>query len=189
MDKDALVKMRNALKKKKPSFKKHDSHKRKELPQKWRKPKGLHAKMRLGKKGYPRCVAVGFGSPKAVKGLTKDGMISVVISSVNDIQNIDPKTQVVVIAKNVGLRKKVDIVKKAIEAKLKISNLKKPEEFLNKVQAEIDKKRAEKKKALEKEKTKKKDAAPKKKPEEKLSEEDEKKAEKKEKDKLLTKKS
>ena len=41
-----LLELRKRIKRKKPEFIRQDAHKKKSLESKWRKPKGLHSKMR-----------------------------------------------------------------------------------------------------------------------------------------------
>lgn len=50
-------------------FIRQDAHKKAKLKNLWRKPKGLHNKMRLQKKGYRRLPKVGMGTPNTEKNL------------------------------------------------------------------------------------------------------------------------
>ena len=65
---------------------------------------------------------VGYGSPVAVKGLHPSGFQDVLMSRVQDLDELDPSTQAVRIARTVGQRKRMDIVKKARSLGLKILN-------------------------------------------------------------------
>ena len=47
----SLLELRRAMKRKKPDFIRQDSHKKAGLGAKWRKPKGIHSKMRKKHKG------------------------------------------------------------------------------------------------------------------------------------------
>ena len=117
-----LLKVRKKQKAKKPNFVQTDLHKKKRLKNYWRRPKGLHNKKRryiLGKSGMAR---VGYGSPVAVKGLHPSGFQDMLMSRVQDLDELDPSTQAVRIARTVGQRKRMEIVNKARSLGLKILN-------------------------------------------------------------------
>ncbi|MBN2454632.1 50S ribosomal protein L32e [Candidatus Woesearchaeota archaeon] len=170
---------RRKIKAKKPNFAMQDSHKYKDLRRRWRKPKGLHSKMRMNKKGYPKTVRTGYGSPAAVKHMTRSGLVPVLVSRVAELEGLG-KENAILIRGAVGTRRRIEIIKAAKEKGLAIANYKEPEKFVQKAME-----RAEKKKAKEQ---KKKETVEKKKPaEEKLSEEEKKKQERKEMEKTITK--
>ncbi len=186
------LEQRNALKRKKPTFTRSDSHKKKRLKGKWRRPRGIQSKVRLKKKGYVRSVEIGWGSPKDAKHLTRDGFQEVMVYNISDLEGITDK-QGIVIASSVGARKKIEILKIAIEKKFKVINVKDPAGFINKVEEKISSKKQEKKKKEEikekKTKEKKKKAEEKKEDiSDKVDEEEKKEQEKKDKDKMLIKK-
>jgi len=192
--KDLIIK-RKAMKAKKPIFRRQDSHKKSRLGSGWRKPKGLHSKVRLCKKGYCRSVSTGYGSPKNVAGLSREGLVKVNIASVNDLNIIDNKIQGVIINSSVGNKKRLDIIKTAKEKNIMILNLKDPEKYAAKIEDAMKKKRQDKdSKKKEKEmKAKEKEEKKKEKLEAKIEKEEtgeeKKDREKKEKDKILTSKS
>ncbi len=179
-----LLELRNKLKKKKPKFVRHDVHK-KRLEKKWVRPRGLHNKARLKKRGHIKPVSVGYCSPKAVRGLSRDGLKVRIIKNGKELESVDIKNEGIIIAKGVGLRKKLPLLKKAKEKGISVFNIS-IDDYIKKKEDEL-KKRKERKK--EKKEAKKKEEPKKKKGklEEKLSEEERKELEKKEKDKLLTK--
>lgn len=200
-----MLKLRKAIKDKKPTFVRQDSHKKGRIKPNWRKPKGLQSKMRLQKKGYRRIVKIGWKSPSMVRGLSREGFREVLVNNVNEIKKLDAKTEIAIIAAKVGMKKRVDMLKAAIEAKIKVENVEDPAEYIKEVEKEMQERKAEKKKGQsEKEKkSKEKEKLAKKREEEKQKEEEskgskeksidelvaedkEKKAkEKKEKDKIL----
>jgi large subunit ribosomal protein L32e len=170
----------------------HDSHKKSSLKKRWRRPKGLHNKVRLGKKGYRKKLQKGYGSPKQVKGLHPTGLKPKLVSRVEELKQVE-KDEGVIIAAGIGNKRRIEIVNQALKDNIKILNLD-PEAFLKKVESE-KKKRQEKAKEKEaKAKQKEKEAETRKgveekvKKEEELTDEEKKKKEKQEKDKLLTKK-
>ena len=194
-----LIELRKRIKKKKPAFIRQDAHKKKRIGLKWRKPRGLHSKVRLGLKGYRKKISKGYKSPSLIKGFHSSGLKVVAVSSVKDINKIKNEEEGIIIKKQVGLKKKIEIIKKAIEKSIKILNIKEPSTFLAVAEEKLKKKKEEKVKKLsskeKKKKEKEKKAEEKKKEEEKKSKEETEpkdeeveKEKKKEIDKVLTKK-
>ena len=175
--KELLEKRRN-LKRKKPNFIRQDAHKKKRLGTGWRKPKGSDSKMRVSRRGYKRSVRIGWGSPLAVKGSDRAGMMPVIVDNVTALQKINPKNEIAVLSSGIGAKKKMAIVEKAMNNKIQISNCKDPEKFLKDIKEQFDNKKKEKEKLKEKREKKKEETkkeAAKKKEEEKAKEEKEKK--------------
>ena len=115
------------MQKKKKKFLRRDSSrfsklgkKRKKL-QKWRKPKGRDNKMRENRHGYPKVVSVGYKSTKAESGKLK-GLYPYLVYNIGDLDTAG-KDSIIIIAK-VGTKKKLEIIKRALEMKLKIENVK-----------------------------------------------------------------
>ncbi|MDK2849624.1 MAG: large subunit ribosomal protein L32e [Candidatus Woesearchaeota archaeon] len=151
---DKLV-LRKIIKRKKPDYKNSGSWRRIHKFGSWRRPKGHQSKMRLKKRGYPRVVEVGYGSPRDVKGMHPKGLFPVTVYSVKDLANIDSKTQGIVIASSVGLLKKKLIFDEAVKKKITVLNLSKEKlESLLK-ERELSKEQREKEKEEKKQKIKK----------------------------------
>ncbi len=151
-----LLEQRNRIKKKKPEFSKQDSHKKPKLGDRWRKPRGLQSKMRLGKKGYRTCVSKGYKSPTKIKGLNREGFEEIIVSNISQLKTIDTKTQIAVIGAKVGIKKRVEIAKEAEKLKISIGNMKDIPGFIKKIEDNMKKKKEKKKEVEEKkEKTKK----------------------------------
>src|SRR3989338_3592659 len=117
-----LVGIRNPLKKKKPVFLRQDAQKKKKLGNKWRKPKGMHSKMRRMLSGHKRRPEPGWGSPSLVTGLSKEGLKKVAVNNLVDMKTIEPKMDGIVIGSRVGMKKKIELVKKAKEIGAKVLN-------------------------------------------------------------------
>jgi len=190
-----LLWLRKKIKAKKPKFSRQDSHKKKKLENKWRKPKGLHSKMRLGKSGYKKSVKKGYGSPRSVKNLSSEGIEKVNAFNKKDLEKIDTKSQGVIISSGVSLKKRIDIIIEAEKKKIKILNIKDLSKYIKEAEEKREKAKKEKEeRKKEKEKKKKAEEKKAKKTEGKgveekvIDEEEKKKLEKKEKDKILTKK-
>lgn len=194
-DKGKLLEIRAAKKAREPEFLRQDYGKVIGLERNWRKPRGLHSKMRLGRKGHRSNVSKGFRSPLLVRGLSKEGLAPVPVQNPNQVKQLDPSIHCIMLSGKTGVRKRVLILGEAVSRKIKVLNIKDPSLYINKVKEEMEarkkertgkaeekkKKKAElEKKAEEKEKEKK--------LEETLTDDEKKEKEKKEKDKLLTKK-
>ena len=117
-----LLKVRKKQKSKKPNFVQADQHKKKRLKNYWRRPRGLQSKKRRHILGKGEMARVGYGSPVAVKGLHPSGFQDVLMSKVQDLDELDPSTQAVRIARTVGQRKRMEIVNRARSLGLKILN-------------------------------------------------------------------
>jgi large subunit ribosomal protein L32e len=181
---EKLVKVRNESKAKKPVFLVQDANKRREITGgRWRRPKGLHSKMRLHKSGNPKQPSQGYRSPVEVRFAHPSGLRPVVVCNEAQLNAIS-KDEGVVFSSTLGMRKKLALATIADKKKLVVLNLDIPV-FLQKA-ADVMKAR--------KEKATKKIEVPEKKPEPskdnpQISEEEKKKEEKKEKDKVITQRS
>ena len=191
MDKSKLLKIRAAIKNRKPTFMKQDAHKKKRVEHAWRRPRGLHSKIRHNKWSYHKKIQIGYKSPAAVRGLHPSALAPVLIHSLNQIKGLDPKTHGLIIAGDVGTRSKLDIIKAA--GAYTILNLKNPQEYLKEVATDLASRKARvaaRKTALaEKSKAKIQTAKEAKQTAKPVDEETKKDEEKKEKDKILTQKS
>lgn len=183
-----LLELRKKIKKKKPSFVRQDAHKKPRLEKKWRKPKGIHSKMRLKLRGYRRSVSVGYGSPKKVRGLHNSGLKSIMINSIKDIEKLDSKKECAAIAKTIGMKKRILLINKAKAVGVRIINIKNVDAYLKNLEEKFAKRKEKKKERKKKEKAKEVKKGKKEELADKIKTEEEKKEKvKKEKDKLLTK--
>jgi large subunit ribosomal protein L32e len=118
-----LLKVRARQKAKKPEFNRHDSHKKKKLSTSWRKPRGLHNKLRQQVAAKGRLVRPGFGSPKAVREYHPCGLREVLVNNVKELEGAQGCA--VRIASSVGMKKRLEIQNKASEIGLKVLNIRK----------------------------------------------------------------
>ena len=189
-----LLDLRKKLKAKKPRFIRHDAHKKKRVSDPvWRKPRGRQNKMRLHKKGYARDRSTGYGSPTAVKFLSKEGLTRNLVYTQKDIDALNHTSDGLILARTLGAKKKLALIDYAQKNNFTVLDLR-VDEFKKSVDDMLAKKSA-KRKVLDKRKAKiasakkddSKDSKKKVKEESSESVEDKKIAEKKELDKLLTK--
>jgi large subunit ribosomal protein L32e len=104
------------------TFKRDGFGKKRQLSDSWRKPRGQHNKQREQKKAKGALPKPGFGSPVAVRGMHPSGFFEVLVTSIKELEGLDPKTQAVRIGATVGTRKRVIIQDQAVSAGLKVLN-------------------------------------------------------------------
>lgn len=153
---EKLLDIRKQVKKRKPTYKRVQSNQFAKLREvKWRRPKGMGNKVRRGRRGQASMPEVGYGSPKAVRGLNRNGLKEVLVYKVSDLENIDTKTDAAVIAKTVGGRKRLDIIKAAKDKNIAIANVKDLDAQIKKLTKEPAKKEKTTKKVAAKKEDKK----------------------------------
>jgi large subunit ribosomal protein L32e len=103
-------------------FKRDGYGKKRQLSDSWRKPRGQHNKQREQKKAKGALPKPGFGSPVAVRGMHPSGFFEVLVTSLKDLEGLDPKTQAVRLGATVGTRKRTIIQEQAVSAGLKVLN-------------------------------------------------------------------
>ncbi len=119
-EKMKLLRVRARHKAKKPEFNRHDSHKKIRLSTSWRKPRGLHNKLRRQISAKGSLVKPGYGSPRSVKGFHPCGLPEVLVHCLKELGTAEGCA--VRIASTVGRRKRIEIESKAREMNLKILN-------------------------------------------------------------------
>jgi large subunit ribosomal protein L32e len=104
-----LLHVRDDLSSRRPLFVRTASHRYFRIGRwnSWRRPKGLQSKQRRHYGYRSRIVRVGYGSPKATRGLTPTGFRPVVVRTDDEITHIDPVREAVVIARTVGTRRRL----------------------------------------------------------------------------------
>lgn len=113
------------MNKKLPKFRRVDSHIYSRLGRgrpkllKWRRARGKQNKIRLKRRGYFAAPSIGFKSPKKTSGLVQ-GMKPILVHNLNELQSLS-KNQIAILAR-VGAKKKLELLKKADELKIKILN-------------------------------------------------------------------
>ena len=113
---------RNRMSHKRPAFKRQNWFRYKRLGDKWRRPRGIHSKMRRHFKYRIPVVQSGFRGPASVRGLHPSGFEEVRVNNPKDVDDVDPKTQAIRIARTVGDKKREIIVDKADELGIRVFN-------------------------------------------------------------------
>lgn len=88
----------------------------------WRRPRGKTSKMRLGMRGWPKTVKVGYKSGLKNRGLHPSGLEEILVRRPADLEKINAKTQIVKIAHSVGERKRIAIMERAEALELTVAN-------------------------------------------------------------------
>lgn len=130
-------------KKKKPAFLKTDANKVKKLKKNWRKPKGMHNKIRLCIGSHRWHPSIGYRNPKQIRTLTRDGLKPVTIISIKDLQALK-QGEIAVLSSLVGNKKKLEFAKYAKEKNIRILNLKNPDQFIKEIEDKLKAKKEEK---------------------------------------------
>ncbi len=185
------LKERKRLKRTKPLFLHDDHQKRKCIPLRWRKPHGLHSKVRHRFAGHTVMPDPGFGSPKEVYGLHPSGLAPVLVHTLNELSKLNSKVHGAVLGSTLGIPRRMSLLAKAKELGIRVLNFKDIDAALKEIKEGIDSRRESKAQSLKAKEAKikeKEKAAAAKKPElaQKVNEEEQKKQAKEEKDKVLT---
>ena len=88
--------------------------KRRKGKQAWRKPKGRDNKMRESRKGRPPLVSIGYRSKKERKN-------TLIVYNLKDLGNAKKYNRIIL--GKIGKKKRAEILKKALEAKINFDNL------------------------------------------------------------------
>ena len=124
LDKDtteALAK-RAVISGRRPAFKRQEWFRYSKLGESWRRPKGIHSKMKRNLKRRPPVVDIGFRGPAEVRGLHPSGFKEVMVYNVEGLEGIDPKAQAVRIGGTVGTKKRIVIQERADELGIRVLN-------------------------------------------------------------------
>ncbi len=158
------------LQRDKPNFARTDLNKKK-FKSKWRKPRGLHNKIRLKKAGHGKKPRVGYGSNKKYFGLV-NGLRPNLITNMKELDSLSGGEGVIV-SSNLGLKKKMKILEMCQDKKIKVINIRDTSKFLEKAKKEIEERRKKKKEFAVKKKAKEEKAKEMKKEEKKGKSQDE----------------
>ncbi len=89
--------------------------------QKWRKPKGRHSKMRQKRKSYPASPSIGYRTDTEERAKINN-LYPLMIENMSDLKKAN-KDSILVLSSRLGSKKKLEIIKKAEEKKIKILNV------------------------------------------------------------------
>lgn len=118
----AMLEKRAEVSGRRPEFLRQEWFRYAKLGRKWRKPRGMHSKMRRHYKYRPTIVSIGFRGPALVRGLASSGFQEVLVYNPSNLDIIDPKTQAAKIGGTVGGKKRSAIIEKADQLKIRVLN-------------------------------------------------------------------
>ncbi|AEO69129.1 hypothetical protein VTI74DRAFT_1152 [Chaetomium olivicolor] len=114
------------VKKRTKRFMRHQSDRFKCLDSAWRKPKGIDNRVRRRFKGNLAMPSIGYGSNKKTRHMMPSGHKAFLVSNVKDVELLlmHNKTYAAEIAHNVSSRKRIDIIARAKQLGVKVTNAK-----------------------------------------------------------------
>jgi len=186
-----ILELKKKMNKKRPAFKRYEAHKHIKLKDAWRRPRGMHNKMKKNIVAKPAMVHVGYRTPAEVRHVNvRTGLINFVVACINDFNKLDSKIHAAIISSTVGMRKKIALINHAKSRGIHIANIRKPEEYEAKAKQIVEnrKKRSETVRKTREAKAKAASEVKAKKTEQPKTEEEQKEEAKKNLDKILTKK-
>ena len=116
------LRLRSLKKSRVGPFRRQEWFRYKRLGIKWRKPRGLHSKMRRNMKYRSNIPRIGYGAPSEAKGLHPSGFKEVMVYNVKELDGIEPKTEAARIGHGVGTRKRKEILERARERGIRVLN-------------------------------------------------------------------
>ncbi len=116
------IKLRNTLKSRRGTFNRQEGYRHVKLKDTWRKPKGRHSKLRKMEKARGSLPGAGYGSPRDVRGLNRLGYRDVRVSTPRDLETLNSKEEMAVLAATLGKKKRDEMIKLAADKGIHISN-------------------------------------------------------------------
>merc|ERR1711998_764724 len=94
------------------------------VPESWRKPVGIDGRYRRRFKGLQPQPKIGYGSNKKTKHMMPDGFYKFPVSNVSDLELLmmQNRKYAAEIASNVSTRKRKEIVERALQLNIKVTN-------------------------------------------------------------------
>merc|ERR1711871_1419370 len=113
------------VKKKTNKFKRHQSDRFMRVPESWRRPKGIDGRVRRKFKGAIRMPNIGYGSNKKTRHTLPNGFLEFVVNNVAELEMLlmHNRKYCAEIAHNVSGRKRRDIVERAEQLNIRVTNV------------------------------------------------------------------
>jgi large subunit ribosomal protein L32e len=116
------LKARKTVKARKPKFARQEGYRHVKLKDSWRRPKGKHSKLRKRESARGSLPGAGYGSPSEVRGLNRLGYREIRVSTSSELESMNPREEMAVLAGALGRKKREELIKLAAEKKIHISN-------------------------------------------------------------------
>ncbi|KAI9594683.1 60S ribosomal protein L32 [Syncephalis fuscata] len=112
------------VKKRTKRFARHQSDRFLRVDASWRKPKGIDNRVRRRFKGQIAMPNIGYGSNKKTRHLMPSGFKKFLVSNVKELEMLmmQNRTYAAEIAHNVSSRKRIQIVERAAQLNIKVTN-------------------------------------------------------------------
>ena len=123
MDKNRLLELRKAKKRKNPKFRRVESWRYKRVNDSWRKARGIDSQTRQKTKSGVKSPSVGYRGPKKVRGLHPSGYEEVRVTSIKDLEGLSNKKHAIKISGKLGTRKRIPLVEYAQNRGFRILNM------------------------------------------------------------------
>ncbi len=120
----SLAREKIRLEKKKGKFKRQNYGKKKRVPDRWRRPRGIDSGHQNDEKHKPAHPRSGYITPRKVRGLHPSGYFPVRVFTPSDLDRINPRIEAVLIASSVGKKKRIEIQRLAMQRGIQILNYK-----------------------------------------------------------------
>ncbi len=119
-----LLVLRTSISHRRPKFVRNQSHRYWRIGRRdsWRAPRGVQSKMRRHYKYRGQVVSIGFRGPAAVRGRTALGLRPVLVHHADELEELVPTKDLVVIARPVGTRKRLVLEEVARKKGLRVAN-------------------------------------------------------------------
>lgn len=105
-----------------PRFVRQESWRLIRVKERWRRPRGKNSKMRLGMRGWPKTVKIGYKRSRKGRGLHPSGLEEIIVRRPADLEKVNAKTQIVKISHTVGERNRIAIMERAQALELTVAN-------------------------------------------------------------------
>ncbi|KAL2206322.1 60S ribosomal protein L32 [Sarocladium strictum] len=114
------------VKKRTKRFERHQSDRFKCVDPSWRKPKGIDSRVRRRFRGTIAMPSIGYGSNKKTRHMMPSGHKAFLVNNVKDLELLlmHNRTYAAEIAHNVSSRKRIDIIGRAKQLGVKVTNAK-----------------------------------------------------------------
>ncbi len=133
-----LIKIRQKMKKKRPSFRRVESWRYVRVKDSWRKARGIDSKTRKKKKSGVKSPTVGYRSPKKIRGLHPSGYEEVRITTKADLNGLSPKIHALKISSKLGAKKRLPLIDYAQSKNFKILNIGVSQKEMESLEALLD---------------------------------------------------
>jgi len=112
------------IKKRMKKFPRFQADRFKRMNQSWRKPRGIDGRVRRKFKGSTLMPNIGYGTSKKTRHRLKNGFYKFLVQNLSDLEMLlmHNEKYAVEIAHNVGAKKRQEIVKRADQLKLFVTN-------------------------------------------------------------------